>query len=55
MCLSVFFRQATHVRSSLVEGMLTISWPRDPTSPGAAGSPAAHVTPPHASHTNASV
>ncbi|KAM5531377.1 hypothetical protein V8D89_014970 [Ganoderma adspersum] len=45
---------ATHVRSTLVEGMLTISWPRDPTSPGAAGSPAAHVTPPHASHTNAS-
>lgn len=45
---------ATHVRSMLVEGMLTISWPRDPTSPATAGSPAAHVTP-HASHTNASV
>ncbi|KAI1792387.1 hypothetical protein LXA43DRAFT_972539 [Ganoderma leucocontextum] len=45
---------ATHVRSTLVEGMLTISWPRDPTSPAAGGSPAAHVIP-HASHTNASV
>ncbi|PIL33962.1 hypothetical protein GSI_03670 [Ganoderma sinense ZZ0214-1] len=48
---------ATHVHSVLVEGMLTISWPRDPALLGAAGStgPAAHVTPPYATRTNASV
>ncbi|RDX40824.1 hypothetical protein OH76DRAFT_285499 [Lentinus brumalis] len=39
---------AVHVRSILVEGMLTISWPRDPASLAVEQQPAAH----HPSHTH---
>ncbi len=54
-CVSSLFRrltflssQAVHVRSILVEGMLTISWPRDPASLVVEQQPAAH----HPSHTH---